>query len=101
MAVWLAVVIRDGTFAVCCPHFVHGYITLVPPLLVLPAAAEMLVAAVVAQWQKPIDTLSKAGRAFDVSSNCDMGGHELVAPHHYLWDVVTPSLPMWLAFALC
>lgn len=30
-------------------------------------AAEMLVAGVVAQWQKPIDTLSKAGRAFDVS----------------------------------
>lgn len=27
--------------------------------------AEMLVAGVVAQWQKPIDTLSKAGRAFD------------------------------------
>lgn len=32
----------------------------------LPAAAEALVAALVAQWQKPIDALGKAGRAFDV-----------------------------------
>jgi hypothetical protein len=29
--------------------------------------AEALVAAVVAQWRRPIDTLGKAGRAFDVS----------------------------------
>lgn len=34
---------------------------------VCACAAEALVAALVAQWQKPIDTLGKAGRAFDVS----------------------------------
>ena len=44
-----------------------------PPLTFRPLAAEALVAALVAQWQKPIDTLGKAGRAFDVSG----GGGQL------------------------
>ena len=38
------------------------------------ATAEELVAALVAQWQKPIDTLGKAGRAFDVSWGWGWGG---------------------------
>lgn len=38
----------------------------IPCLLMFPTPAEALVAALVQQWQKPIDTLSKAGRAFDV-----------------------------------